>query len=144
MMASTSAAVLLGKIDPRCSRDAWDIAKARFLEGLDQVEKAAFHDATPENIFYAASNVEREDQRESKTRSLFTKLQPLVSAVEDYGKAMDTFPNIAPLYLAPIWGSIRVMLVIASNHGRFYTRVIDTFGHIGDILPRLRKSLPRI
>jgi hypothetical protein len=143
-MASTSAAALLGEIEPRCSRDAWNIAKACFLEGLDEKEKTAFHDATAENIFYAASNVQREDHRESKTRSLFAKLQPLVPAVEDYGKAMDTFSNISSLYLAPIWGSIRVVLVIASNYGRFYNRAIDTFGHIGDILPRFRKSPPRI
>jgi hypothetical protein len=140
-MANTSAAALLGQVEPRRSRDAWDIAKARFLEELDDKEKATYNEATAENIFYAASNIQREDQRESKTRSLLANLQPLVSAVEDYGKAMDTLANISSLYLAPIWGSIRVVLVIASNHGRFYNRMIDTFGRIGDILPRFRKLL---
>jgi hypothetical protein len=140
-MASTSAAALLGQVEPRRSRDAWDIAKACFLEGLNDKEKATYNEATAENILYAASNIQREDQIESKTRSLLANLQPLVSAVEDYGKAMDTFANISSVYLAPIWGSIRVVLVIASNHGRFYHRMIDTFGRIGDILPRFRKLL---
>jgi hypothetical protein len=138
-MTSTSAAALLGHVEPQRSRDAWDIAKARFLDGLDDMEKATFNEATAENIFYDASNVQREDQRDSKTRALLESMQPLISAVDDYGKAMNTFANISPLYLAPIWGCIRVVLVIASGHGRFYSRMVDTFGRIGDILPRFRK-----
>lgn len=138
-MASISAAALLGSVEPRRSLDAWDIAKAHFMEGLDESERAIFNDATPENIFYNASNIQRDDQRDSKTRSLLASMQPLISAVHDYGKAVDTFANISPLYLAPIWGSIRVVLVIASGHGRFYSRTIDTFGRIGDILPRFRE-----
>lgn len=142
-MADTSAAALLGRAEPRESLDAWEIAKARFLNDLDERERATFNDATAENIFYAASNVQREDQKGSKTRSVLENIQPLVSAVEDYGKAMDTFANISSLYLAPIWGSIRVILVIASSHGRFYNRMIDTFGRIGDILPRFRQLRSR-
>lgn len=56
--------------------------------------------------------------------------------MEDYGKALDAYANIASLYLAPIWGSIRVVLVIANTHAKFYYRILDTLGRIGDILPR--------
>lgn len=31
-----------------------------------------------------------------------------------------------------------MVLVIASSHGRFYDRIVDTFGRISDILPRFR------
>jgi hypothetical protein len=140
-MANTSVAALLGQAESRESLDAWQIAKARFLDGLDDKETAIFNEATAENIFYTASNAQREDQRESKTRSVLQNIQPLVMAVEDYGKAVDAYANISSLYLAPIWGSIRVVLVIASSHSRFYNRMVDTFGRIGDILPRFRKSL---
>jgi hypothetical protein len=140
-MADTSVAAMLGRAEPQGSLDAWEIAKARFLDGLDERERITFKEATAENLFYNSSNVQREDQKESKTRSVLENIQPLVSAVEDYGKAMDTFANTSSLYLAPIWGSIRVILVIASCHGRFYNRMIDTFGRIGDILPRFRELL---
>ena len=120
--------------------DPWKAAKARFLEGLDQKEATLFHEATAENIYLSSRNVEREDHRQSKSRAALGKLQPLISAVEDYGKALDTFTNIAPLYIAPIWGCIRVVLVVASNHGRFYDKMVATFGHIGDIIPRFRRS----
>lgn len=137
-MTSTTAAAIVGRLEPQQSFDAWNIAKARFLDGLDEGEKTLFTEANIENVFYKASNIEREDQKDSKTRSLLQNIQPLISAVEDYGKALDKYSNIASLYIAPIWGSIRVVLVIASSHGRFYDRIVDTFGRIGDILPRFR------
>lgn len=126
------------RVEPRASQEAWDIAKARFLGGLEDNERTTFQEATVENMFYTSSNTEREDRKASKTRSVLTTMQPFVSAVEDYGKAMDTYSNIASLYIAPIWGSVRVVLAIASCHGRFYDRMVDTFGRIGDILPRFR------
>lgn len=135
-MAGTSGAVLLGQIEPRESPDAWRIAKARFLDGLNDSERHLFNEATVENLFYRTSNDERKDRDESKARLVLGKIQPLVSAIEDYGKAMDTYANIASLYIAPIWGSIRVLLAIANGHSKFYSRIIDTFSRIGDILPR--------
>jgi hypothetical protein len=68
-------------------------------------------------------------------------VQPLVDKIEEYGKAMDTYANIAPNFLAPIWGSLRVVLVLAKSLGKFFDRMTDTLGRIGDILPRLLVSL---
>jgi hypothetical protein len=120
--------------------DAWQLAKARFLEDLDHAERLLFQNATLENIYYSTSNISRDDAENSKTRAVIQKLGPLVSAIESYGKAVDTIAQIAPLYLLPIWGSIRVLLVVASAHGKFYNQIVDTLSRIGDILPRFRKS----
>jgi hypothetical protein len=125
--------------EPSESPSAWELAKARFLDGLDESQQAIFHEATVENLLYSSSNIQREDQKCSKTRWVVESIQPLVSAVEDYGKALDAYANISALYLAPIWGSIRVLLVIASHHARFYGRMVEVFGRIGDVLPRFRK-----
>jgi hypothetical protein len=122
--------------------DPWTLAKNRFIEDLDPKEQDLFRNATLENIYYGASNVDRDDSEKSKARLVARKLGPLVSAVESYGKALDTFTNIAPPYLAPIWGCIRVVLVVAKAHGRFYDRIVDTLGRIGDIIPRFRKFKP--
>ena len=126
--------------DPDNVWDPWTIAKARFLSGLDDQERNLFNEATIENLYYSSSNLERQDQKESKSRAVLRELQPLISAVEDYGKALDTYVNIAPTYLAPIWGSIRVILVLASNFGKFYGRMVTMFSRIGDILPRFRAA----
>ena len=124
------------------SDDPWELAKARFLNELDPTERDIFNNATIENLFYTTSNANRADAERSRIRSISQKLGPLVSAIESYGKALDVFSQIAPLYLSPIWGSIRVVLVIARTYGKFYQRIVDTLGRIGDILPRFRKLWP--
>ncbi|TVY93107.1 Ankyrin [Lachnellula willkommii] len=131
-MTSSCPAAALGNDDP------WTIAKTRFLADLDDKERELFLNATLENLYYSTSNANRQDAENSKTRATTRRLGPFVSAIENYGKALDTFSNIAPLYLAPIWGSIRVVLVMARAHGRFYDRMVDTLERIGDILPRFR------
>ncbi|KAM3073582.1 hypothetical protein ACMFMG_004530 [Clarireedia jacksonii] len=119
--------------------DPWLIAKERFFRNLDPAERKLFEEATPENIYYKSSNIQRADAENSKTRKVLRSLQPLVDTIEDYGKAMDTFSNVAPLSLGPIWGCIRVVLALASNYGRFYNAIINTLARIGDILPNLRQ-----
>lgn len=130
------------------SLDPWLLAKERYLAGLEPREKALFHEATLENLYYGTSNLERDD-RTSKSRTIIQKLQPLVEKIEDNGKALDAFANIAPMYLSLIWGSIRVLMVIARAYGKFYNRIVETFGRIGDVLPRFRRCsssqiLPRL
>ncbi|KAM0136395.1 hypothetical protein ACHAP3_004625 [Botrytis cinerea] len=120
------------------THDPWLIARDRFIDQLDPAERALFNEATPENLYYKSSNIQKADQKISKTRGILRSLEPLMKSIQDYGAAMDTFSNIAPLYLAPIWGSLRVILVLASSHKKFYDRIIDTFARMGDILPRLR------
>lgn len=121
------------------SQDPWELAKSRFLDDLEPHEKELFNNATLENIYYSTSNINRDDAENSKTRAVVRKLGPLVSAIESYGGAFDTLAQISPQYLSPIWGSIRVLLVVASSHSKFYDKIVDTLGRIGDILPRFRE-----
>lgn len=114
----------------------WVTARDRYLANLEPEERILFKEATPQNL-YNASNIEREDRVKSKTRNAMAAIQPLVEKIEEYGKAMDTFANAAPEILAPLWGSLRVILVLARSFTRFYERMTDTLGRIGDILPRL-------
>jgi len=39
-----------------------------------------------------------------------------VDTIEDFSKAMDVFANTAPLFLGPIWGSVRVVLQVSDTH----------------------------
>ena len=121
------------------SQDPWQLAKSRFLDDLEPHEEDLFNNATLENIYYATSNANRDDANSSKTRGAVQRLGPLVSAIESYGGAFDNFAQISPLYLSPIWGSIRVLLVVANSFSKFYAKILDTLGRIGDILPRFRE-----
>ncbi|KAF2801958.1 uncharacterized protein BDZ99DRAFT_429162, partial [Mytilinidion resinicola] len=116
----------------------WALAKARFMSDLSDQEKNLFEKATLENIFYGASVAEKKHKAESKTRAVHDKMRPLLEAVEDYGKAMDVFSNTYSLALAPIWGSIRVLLQYALDFGKYYEKIVDILARIGDVLPRFR------
>jgi hypothetical protein len=121
--------------------DPWDVARSRYLQTLDPEERVLFTEATIQNLYYSASNTVRDDRLNSKTRKAISTVQPLVDKIEEYGKAMDTYANMAPNFLAPIWGSLRVVLVLAKSLGKFFDRMTDTLGRIGDILPRLLVGL---
>ena len=120
--------------------EPWTLARDRYLESLEPDERPLFTEATIENLFHKTSNIQRADRISSKTRNAAEKLQPLVNKIEGFGKALDTFTSIAPLLVAPIWGSLRVVLVVAQKFTKFYEKIIDTLGRIGDILPRLLVS----
>jgi hypothetical protein len=128
---NTATATVSTAVDP------WQLAKDRYLAGLDDDERALFHEATIENLFYKTSN-EARDERKRKTSSAIRKLQPLVAALTDYGEALDVYSNISPLALGPIWGSIRVLLVLAEKYDKYYNKIVDVLGRIGDLLPRFK------
>jgi hypothetical protein len=122
---------------PEVVLDPWLLAKDRYLADLDDDERVLFHKATIENIYYKTSN-ETRDERSRKASSAIRKLQPLVAALRDYGEALDVCTNISPLPLAPIWGSIRILLVLAEKYDKYYNRIADVLGRIGDLLPRFK------
>ena len=94
------------------SRDAWTRARDRYIEDLTHEEKQMYLQASPEMIFYDASAAEKRHAASSKTRGLMDKLQPLVAAIEQYGQALDVYSNAYPLALSPLWGSIRIVLLV--------------------------------
>lgn len=121
--------------------DAWTLARKRYLNSLDPEERLLFNEATIENLYYSTSVVNDADLKSSKVRKAIEAVQPLVDKIENFGKAMDAYANIAPAILSPIWGSIRVVLVLAKGLGTFFGKIAECLGRIGDILPRLLVSL---
>jgi tetratricopeptide (TPR) repeat protein len=117
------------------SLNPWDLAKERYLASLEEGERALFNEATVENLYYKTANESRHERKHSK---IAQKLQPLVAAIKDYGQALDVYTNISPLPLAPIWGSIRVLLVLAEKYNKYYSQICDVLSRIGDLLPRFK------
>ncbi|KAF1829093.1 hypothetical protein BDW02DRAFT_602854 [Decorospora gaudefroyi] len=116
----------------------WEIAKARFLDGLTPAESKQFQEATPENLFYGASSAQKRHATDSRSWLLQERLSSLVDAIEDYGKALGVFFNTHGLILSPLWGSLRIILHIAGEAEKFQERLTDMLAQIGDVLPRFR------
>ena len=101
------------------SQDAWSRARNRYIEDLTHEEKQSYMQATPETIFYDASAAEKSHEASSTSRGLMYKLQPFVAAIEQYGQALDVYSNAYPLALSPLWGSIRVLLMVFPSSTAF-------------------------
>ncbi|KAF2786863.1 hypothetical protein K505DRAFT_258984 [Melanomma pulvis-pyrius CBS 109.77] len=116
----------------------WETAKNKFLENLSPEEIQQFQNATLENFFYDASSAQKKHARGSRVWELQEKLASLAEGIDDYGKALDVYSNAYGLILCPIWGSVRVVLNIALEAGKFQEKIVDMFARIGDALPRFR------
>ncbi|KAL2039046.1 hypothetical protein N7G274_008095 [Stereocaulon virgatum] len=120
------------------NEDAWTRAKDRYLEDLTDTERALFNKASIETILYDASAAEKRHCASTKSRALSKKLEPLVSAIDQYGEAMHVYVNAFSPVLSPLWGSIRVVLYLASEFQKYFNKLVDMFANIGDVLPRFR------
>ena len=86
------------------SPDAWTRARDRYVEDLTEEERHVFYKASLETIYYDASVSEKQHAASSTSRSIVAKIQPLVEAIDGYGKALDVYANTYPLILCPLWG----------------------------------------
>ena len=100
--------------------DPWLLARRRYMADLDQEEQKIFATASLENLFYSASAAQKDHEGQSRARDISRKLEPLVSAIDQYGEALNVFSNTYSLAMAPLWGSIRVLLHVKSNLLFFY------------------------
>ena len=93
--------------------DPWQRAVEDYREGLTAEEKLAFACSTPEDILRDVAEQDAAQRESSKTRAFAQKLQPLLSSIEQYGKALDVISNSSPTILSPLWGSLRILLRVS-------------------------------
>ena len=94
------------------STQPWEAARERLCQGLLPHEQSLYSNATLENLFYDASTGQKNHARGSRIWRLQERLAPLVESLEEYGKAMDVYVNSYSLVLSPLWGSLRVVLLV--------------------------------
>jgi len=85
------------------------------MEDLNEEEKKIFATASLENLFYNASAAQKEHEEKSISRTISQRLEPFVAAIDQYGTVLDVFTNTYSLSMAPLWGSIRLLLHVKSN-----------------------------
>src|SRR5580704_3961033 len=101
---------MTGEHVPTRTTDLWSLARSRYIEDLNEEEKKLFANASLENLFYSAAVAQREHQETSKSRAIFARLEPFVTAIDQYAVALDIYSNACSLVMSPLWGSIRVLL----------------------------------
>ncbi|XTI93507.1 hypothetical protein V2W45_1251885, partial [Cenococcum geophilum] len=118
--------------------DPWLLARNRYIEDLDKEEQEIFETASLENLLYSASAAQKDHKEQSKSRAISRKLEPLINAISQFGEALDIYSNTYTITMAPIWGSIRVLIHIAKEYQKCFKNLINMFTRIGNNLPRCR------
>ena len=96
--------------------DPWEAARTRFMKDLSSEEQKLFETATLDNLLDSTTAAQKEHEERSHSRYASKKLEPLVSAVSQYGSALDIYTNTYSIAMAPLWGSIRVLLPVRANY----------------------------
>jgi hypothetical protein len=117
---------------------AWTAACEQYIADLDEKEKKLFQNATPKNLLLEVVTERSSHEEGSRSRAVLRRLKPLLSAIEDYGPALDVYSNAYPLALASIWGSLRVVLLLAQKSNKIFDRIVDILERIGYVLSRFR------
>ncbi|CZR69820.1 uncharacterized protein PAC_19720 [Phialocephala subalpina] len=66
------------------------------------------------------------------------RLKPFFSTLEEFGAAFDVISNTYSLALAPLWGGLRVILMLSKKFNKVFDSIVDVLVRIDYDLPRFR------
>ena len=92
------------------TEDPWLLARDRYMRDLNEEEQRLFESASLENLLDSTIATQKSHEEQSKSRTISRRLEPFVNAVCQYGEALDVYSNTYAIAMAPLWGSIRVLL----------------------------------
>ncbi|KAF8856188.1 hypothetical protein BDZ45DRAFT_482027 [Acephala macrosclerotiorum] len=118
--------------------DPWIIARDQYVADLSQEERKVFENATLENILASSAEEQEKHQQQSRSRAVMRRLKPFFNALEEFGAAFDVISNTYSLALAPLWGSLRVILMLSKKFNKVFDSIVNVLERIGYVLPRFR------
>ena len=111
-----------------------------FIKDLTPDEKRLLGAANlSDAILQDAVELDRRHKGKSSGRKAAQKLKPLVDGINQYGAALDVLSNSSSLFLCPIWGSMRVILHLASEFSEYFDKLTTMLERIGRDLASLRR-----
>ncbi|KAL8831739.1 MAG: hypothetical protein Q9170_005169 [Blastenia crenularia] len=115
-----------------------------FFETLSPTEKELFKATTiAEQLLEEVKLAERIYKDKSISRKVSQALKPFLAGIDQYGNALDVISNASSTVLCPIWGSIRIVLHLASEFGEYFEKISSMLQQIGLHLNSLRR-FPRL
>ena len=94
----------------------WNKAVERSQAFLSEEERNRFGKSSPEDIVQDLQSSQFALGQTSKIQNFLRKIQPLVAAIERYGKPLDVIVNASPEILSPAWGILRALLLVEPSH----------------------------
>ncbi|KAK6508347.1 hypothetical protein TWF506_010441 [Arthrobotrys conoides] len=106
----------------------------------DEERKKYRHTATTaEDLELEVTVLQTRHKRLSKTLKIATCIEPLVSFLKRHSDSVDTFVQANPFPAALIWGSIKVLLNLASYHIHYFENLVRMLQKLGDDLEIFRE-----
>ena len=94
---------------------AWKAAKDAFQGNLSPAEEAHLAHSTISDAFKEVADIEQRYASSSKSRKAGALLRGPLEVVARLSPALDVFSQIEPSIMCPIWGSMRIMVMVAAH-----------------------------
>lgn len=94
---------------------AWKAAKDKFQGNLSDAEEAHLAHSTVGDAFKAVADVEQRYASSSRSRKAGALLRGPLAVVARLSPALDVFSQMEPSIMCPIWGSMRIMVMVAAH-----------------------------
>ncbi|KAF8252017.1 hypothetical protein K440DRAFT_658299 [Wilcoxina mikolae CBS 423.85] len=153
---STSAAVVvcLGSSIDSASRRTTDtlgempsdrltLALDEFQQNLSPDQKNEFDSiaSSSPNVQDVVLLTQEIDQKNSerKSRIMANRMSGVLESVQQYCVIIDTFVQSNPGIAALVWGSVKFVILTASNFSSYFEKLSERFAQLGTYCPRLRE-----
>jgi hypothetical protein len=93
----------------------WQNAVKHSQAFLSEEERNRFGKSDPEDIVQDFQSSQFARGQTSRIQIILRKIQPLVAAIERYGKPLDVIVNASPEILSPAWGTLRALLLVGAK-----------------------------
>ncbi|KAI9687323.1 MAG: hypothetical protein M1822_002366 [Bathelium mastoideum] len=108
-----------------------------FKKGLRPEDEENFNGTTLEDLQNSIKDLQQKQYSQRRLQNL-NRLKPFLEAIDQYGKIVEIFAN-SSIFVTFIWGPMKSLLQIASTHSEGFTKLLDTYEHIGEQLPLLAR-----
>ncbi|USP82247.1 hypothetical protein yc1106_09521 [Curvularia clavata] len=107
----------------------------RFAATVTPDDHRLFHNTQLKDVRDEALSIERR-LRARRMQKNMARLDPFLRGMEHYSKVVEVLCNGTP-YLSWIWAPVKLMLMITMDSISAFEKLIEAYGKIADMLPRL-------
>lgn len=119
------------------SQEAFEKAKNKFRKDLGDKDlyQELLQTTSIDQVWQTIRQIQVKQDSEKRLRHL-NKIGRFLSNIEAYGTAVDTYCQVKPEIMGLVWGSLRVLILWASNVVQFAEAITNALASIGEALPQ--------
>ncbi|KAI1762746.1 hypothetical protein GGR53DRAFT_467992 [Hypoxylon sp. FL1150] len=132
------------KFDPE---ETFNRARDEFLAGLSDQDRSLYSPCTsPDDLIKAIEELkiitQSQDRRhQDKARRWIGAISRLCAALKPYLTIIDVFVSSNPEYAALVWGSLHLILQLASNYTEFFDKLTQLLSGLSESFSQYRRIL---